>query len=366
MRPCSGALARLLLLVVLAGSTEFGAAPADAAEPGTTTATFAGGCFWCMQSPFEELPGVLSTTVGYTGGETENPSYEQVSAGDTGHAEAVRIVYDPSRIRYEQLLQVFWHNVDPVTPDAQFCDHGDQYRAAIFTRDEAQRRLAEESKQRLEASGRFDRPIVTEIVAAREFYPAEDTHQNYHQKNPARYKLYRWNCGRDERLKTLWGDAQPMTFKKPSDAGLRRSLTTLQYQVTQQEATEPPFDNEFWDNHRAGIYVDVVSGEPLFSSLDKYDSGTGWPSFTRPLEPGHIREKVDRRLLVSRTEIRSAQADSHVGHVFDDGPPPAGRRYCMNSAALRFVPVERLREEGFARYLPLFENAGSSVPARAK
>jgi len=199
----------LLGLIALAGWIALVAvlsAPAHAADAqATATASFAGGCFWCMQPPFENLPGVVSTTVGYTGGKTKDPTYEEVSAGGTGHAESVQIVYDPQKISYEKLLEIFWHNIDPLTPDAQFCDHGRQYRTAIFTHDATQRRLAEESKQRLEASGRFEQPIVTEIVAASEFYPAEDYHQKYHEKNPARYKLYRWNCGRDQRLKALWG-----------------------------------------------------------------------------------------------------------------------------------------------------------------
>lgn len=168
-------------------------------------ATFAGGCFWCMQPPFEKLEGVVSTTVGYTGGQTKNPSYEQVSAGRTGHAESVQIVYDPAKIGYTQLLEVFWHNVDPLTPNGQFCDHGNQYRTAIFYHDETQRRLAEASKQQLEVSKRFDRPIVTEIVPATEFYPAEEYHQDYHEKNPVRYQFYRWNCGRDQTLEKIWG-----------------------------------------------------------------------------------------------------------------------------------------------------------------
>jgi peptide methionine sulfoxide reductase msrA/msrB len=348
-----------------------------AAEPAeTATATFAGGCFWCMQPPFENLSGVLSTTVGYTGGHTKNPTYEDVSAGGTGHAESVQVVYDPTKISYEQLLDVFWRNVDPLTADGQFCDHGPQYRSAIFVHDDVQRRLAEASKQRLAASGRFDdHPIVTEIVQASTFYPAEEYHQMYHEKNPVRYKYYRWNCGRDQRLKALWGDQptpaagattlhgtgwNPMTFHKPTDVELQRSLTPEQYKVTQQEGTERAFQNEYWDNERAGIYVDVVSGEPLFSSLDKYDSGTGWPSFTRPLEPNNITEKVDKRLFTTRTEIRSAHSDSHLGHVFDDGPPPTGKRYCMNSASLRFIPVEQLTDEGYAAYLPLFQDHGSA------
>jgi peptide-methionine (S)-S-oxide reductase len=189
---------------LLLAAAPLAASPAPAA---TATATFAGGCFWCMEPPFERLDGVLSTTVGYTGGRTPQPTYEQVSAGGTGHAEAVQIVFDPAKIRYEQLLEVFWRNVDPLTPNAQFCDHGDQYRTAIFTHDDAQRRLAEESKRRLEASRRFAQPIVTQIVPASTFHPAEAYHQKYHRKNPVRYKYYRWNCGRDQRLKALWGTA---------------------------------------------------------------------------------------------------------------------------------------------------------------
>jgi len=185
------------------------AAPLRAgAAPATETATFAGGCFWCMESPFESLPGVVSTTVGYTGGKTKNPSYEQVSAGGTGHAEAVQIVFDPQQVSYTKLLDVFWRNVDPLTPNAQFCDHGDQYRSAIFYHGDAQKRAAEASKRALELSGKFHQPIVTQIVAAGPFYAAEEYHQKYHQKNPARYKFYRWNCGRDQRLEELWGPAK--------------------------------------------------------------------------------------------------------------------------------------------------------------
>lgn len=211
MHPRGRLLIGVLLLAPTIAYRTISGPCAGAAE--TATATFAGGCFWCMQPPFENLPGVLSTTVGYTGGHTKNPTYEDVSAGGTGHAESIQIVYDPNKISYEQLLDVFWHNVDPLTADGQFCDHGAQYRSAIFVHDDEQRRLAEASKQRLQASGRFDRPIVTEIVQASAFYPAEAYHQMYHEKNPVRYSYYRWNCGRDQRLKALWGNPSASTTR---------------------------------------------------------------------------------------------------------------------------------------------------------
>ncbi len=197
----------LLALAVSVGGV------AAAAEP--KTAIFAGGCFWCMEPPFEKLPGVISTTVGYTGGTVSHPTYEQVSAGGTGHAESVRVVYDPEKIRYEQLLDVFWHNVDPVTRDAQFCDHGGQYRTAIFVTDDEQRSQALASKRALEDSKKLPGPIVTEIVTAGEFWPAEEYHQRYHEKNPIRYRYYRWNCGRDQRLRELWGAAAPAAEAAP-------------------------------------------------------------------------------------------------------------------------------------------------------
>ena len=204
---------RLLLAALISVTSIAGAA--DPPPASTATATFAGGCFWCMEPPFEKIPGVLSVTSGYTGGSVKKPTYEQVSAGGTGHAEAVQVVYDPSKVGYEKLLDVFWHNVDPLTRHAQFCDHGDQYRSAIFVHDDTQQRLAEASKQALEASKRFDRPIVTQIVRATEFWPAEEYHQKYHSKNPIRYKYYRWNCGRDQRLRELWGADAPPAEPKP-------------------------------------------------------------------------------------------------------------------------------------------------------
>ena len=203
-----------LLAVVLAVTLIGGAGRAATRElalprdKNLQVATFSGGCFWCMEAPFDKLEGVLSTTSGYTGGHTVGPSYEEVSSGDTGHAESVRIVFDPARIAYRKLLDVFWHNIDPIAKNRQFCDVGEQYRSAIHYHDEEQRRLAEASRDELQRSGRFTQPIATQIVPATAFYAAEDYHQDYYKKNPIRYKFYRYNCGRDQRLEEVWGAAE--------------------------------------------------------------------------------------------------------------------------------------------------------------
>jgi peptide methionine sulfoxide reductase msrA/msrB len=311
-------------------------------------ATFAGGCFWCMVSPFDEQPGIKQVTSGYTGGHKENPSYEEVCSDTTGHYEAVQIQFDPEVFPYEKLLQLFWQQIDPTDPGGQFGDRGQSYRTAIFYHNEKQRELAEASKAELAASGRFEKPIVTEILPAGPFYPAEEKHQNYYKKIPFHYNHYFEASGRAKFIRENWK-------KRKSDEELRQELTPLQYDVTKKNATEPPFQNEYWDHTEEGIFVDIISGEPLFSSTDKYDAGCGWPSFTKPIRRMELEERYDTSHGLRRIEVRAKTSDSHLGHVFDDGPGPDRARYCINSAALRFVPKEKLEEEGYGEFKKLFD-----------
>ena len=317
-------------------------------------ATLAGGCFWCMEAPFEKVTGVTKVISGFAGGKEKNPTYKEVSSGKTGYRESVQVYYDPEIISYSEIIDIYWHQFDPTDAGGSFHDRGFQYTSAIFYHNDEQKEVAEESKKELDKSGIFDKPIVTKIIKFTTFYPAEDYHQDFYKKNPERYHSYRKASGRDEFIMNIWKDDNKM-YKKPSDEVLKKKLTDLQYDVTQHSATERAFHNEYWDNHKAGIYVDVVTGEPLFSSRDKFESGTGWPSFTKPIDEKYIVKKPDNSYGMLRVEVRSKDGNSHLGHVFDDGPAPTGLRYCMNSAAMRFIPKDKMKEEGYGDYLWLVE-----------
>jgi peptide methionine sulfoxide reductase msrA/msrB len=334
-------------------------------------AVFSGGCFWGIQAVFQHVKGVTHAVSGYAGGAAATAHYDRVSDGNTGHAESVQVTFDPSQVSYEQLLQVFFTIAhDPTQLNSQGPDHGPQYRSVIWYTNDQQKTAAQNYVAQLTKAKTWPRPIVTQVSPLGAFYPAEGYHQDYATLHPNQPYIVYNDAPKVAALKrqlpalyretpVLVSDAAKETtmheYTRPSDAELEKKLTPMQYQVTQHEGTEPPFHNEFWNNHEPGIYVDIVSGEPLFSSLDKYDSGTGWPSFTKPLEPANVTTKTDRQLGMVRTEVRSAHGNSHLGHVFGDGPRPTGQRYCMNSASMRFIPVAKLQAEGYGEYLKLFQ-----------
>lgn len=320
--------------------------PTYVKKDGEAIIYLAGGCFWGMEKYMEGIPGVLDAVSGYANGRTkERVSYEQLCAGGTGYKETVRVVYDPSKVSLETLLFAFFKVVDPSVRDRQGNDVGAQYQTGVFYTDAAAeavvRRVAEIERRR--AAGGF----YVLVEPLRIFHEAEEYHQNYLTKHPNGY----CHISREEmeEARGIKIDAAP--YRKPADDELKKRLTERQYAVTQKNGTEPPFDNEYYDNQERGIYVDVVTGEPLFSSKDKYDSSCGWPAFTKGLDDGALVYKEDASYGMRRTEVRSRAGDSHLGHVFTgDRESPNGVRYCINSAALRFIPYEEMDKEGYGEF----------------
>lgn len=339
----------------------------------TSTAILAGGCFWCVESDFEKLDGVLNVVSGYSGGTTANPNYKNYA--QNGYREVVKVTYDTSKLSFANLIEYLIRHTDATDAQGSFYDRGEQYAPAVYYADEAERKSAEKVVVDIDALKVYNKPLALKVLPRATFYPAEDFHQDYYKKNPLRYQYYRNASGRDTFIQKYWGDKAGVflvsliissknitkktkweVFIKPSEAELRTLLSPAQYEVTQEEGTEHAFNNKYDKNKALGIYVDIVSGEPLYSSKDKYDSGTGWPSFVKPITTDAVTLHINSGLFATRTEVRSRYADSHLGHVFDDGPADrGGKRYCMNSVALRFISKEKMADEGYGEYLRFLE-----------
>ena len=310
----------------------------------------AGGCFWGTEHFLKLIRGVESTEVGYANGNTPNPTYEEVCHQNTGFAETVKVVYNPQEVSLGLLLDLYFKTIDPTAVNRQGNDRGSQYRTGIYYTDKADLPVIEDAVRALAKN--YAKPIAIEVAPLKNFYKAEGYHQDYLDKHPGGY------CHIDPRLFELARKANTPSspYKRKDDATLRSTLTPEQYAVTRKNATEPPFRNAYWDEKREGIYVDITTGEPLFVSTDKFDSGCGWPSFSRPIDKKLIEEKLDTSHGMVRMEVRSKTGDAHLGHVFTDGPKDkGGLRYCINSASLRFIPKEKMEAEGYGAYLPLLK-----------